>query len=120
MLGGHMQWNPLTLSTQVPPLIHGFEWHSLISVSHLTPSGEQFRGSERHEGHPVCYRDDCRAGFLFSFLKHTCISWGAHAFVLVNAVLALAVLTGVARTVIFIDLTVHPWRTTQWKTHKSN
>lgn len=40
--------------------------------------------------------------------KHTCISWGAHTFVLIDAILALSVLTGVAGTVIFIDFTVHP------------
>lgn len=42
-------------------------------------------------------------------VTYTCISWGAHTFVLVDAILALAILTGTARTVIFIDLTIHPW-----------
>lgn len=36
----------------------------------------------------------------------SCVSWGAHTLVLVNAILAVSVLTGVARTVILIDLTV--------------
>lgn len=44
--------------------------------------------------------------FYCILVKHTCVSWGAHAFVLVNAVVAFSVLTGVAGTVIFIDLTV--------------
>lgn len=44
----------------------------------------------------------------FFWLKHTCISWRTHTFVLINAILALAVLTEIAGTVIFIDLTVHP------------
>lgn len=52
VLGGHMQWNSLTLSKQVPPLMHGFELHSLISTSHLTPIREQFRGSELYKKHP--------------------------------------------------------------------
>lgn len=40
--------------------------------------------------------------------KHTCISWKTNTLVLVNAILALAVLTEIAGTIIFIDLTVHP------------
>lgn len=40
--------------------------------------------------------------------KHTCISRIAHTFVLVDAILALSILTGIASTVIFIVLTVHP------------
>lgn len=39
---------------------------------------------------------------------NSCISRGAHTFVLVNSIVALSVLTGVAGTVVFIDLTVHP------------
>lgn len=40
--------------------------------------------------------------------KRTCISWRTYTFVLINAVLALAVLTEIAGTIIFINLTVHP------------
>lgn len=43
VLGGHRQWNALTLSIQVPPLLQGFELHSLISTSHLSPIRGQFR-----------------------------------------------------------------------------
>lgn len=50
--------------------------------------------------------------FTFNLQVHvaelTCVSWGAHTLVLINAILALSVLTGVAGTVIFIELTVHP------------
>lgn len=38
----------------------------------------------------------------------TCVSWGAHTNVLIDAIMALSVLTGVAGTIIFIDFTVHP------------
>lgn len=39
---------------------------------------------------------------------NSCVSWGAHTFVLVDAIMALSVLTGITGTVIFIDLTVYP------------
>lgn len=42
VLGGHRQWNPLILSTHVPPLMHGFEMHSLISSSHFNPIRMKF------------------------------------------------------------------------------
>lgn len=110
VLGGHRQWNPLILSTQVPPLIHGFELHSLISTSHLAPIRVQLREST------VWNTLNISKTFYFTFscffsqqVTYTCISWGAHTFVLVDAILALAILTGTASTVIFIDLTIHPW-----------
>jgi len=53
-----------------------------------------------------CYHIDF--GYCGLPAKHTCISQGAHTLVLVDAIVALSVLTGVARAVIFIDLTVHP------------
>lgn len=67
VLGGHMQWNPLTLFTQVPPLMHGFELHSLISTSHLTPIREQFRGSELYKKHPLYYCIDFSIYFILPF-----------------------------------------------------
>lgn len=59
--------------------------------------------------HHVYFNGVCR--------KHTCISWGAHTFVLINAIVTFSVFTGVAGTVIFIDLTVYTWRKIQWQTH---
>lgn len=41
-------------------------------------------------------------------VEPTCISRAAQTFVLVDSVLALSILTGVAGTVVFIDLTIHP------------
>lgn len=40
--------------------------------------------------------------------ENTCVSWGAHTFVLINVIQALSVPTGVAGTIVFIDLTVCP------------
>lgn len=113
VLGGHRHWNPLILSMQVPPLIHGFELHSLISTSHFIPIREWFREKYLYQTHtniqllyPVSF---LLSNWVYWCTKHTCISWGAHTLVLINAILALSILAGVASTVIFIDLTVQPW-----------
>ena len=46
--GTHEQVNPLTWSTQVPPLVHGSEAHSFTSAEKLEKSGAQVsRGCER-------------------------------------------------------------------------
>lgn len=42
------------------------------------------------------------------FTFRSCISRAAQTFVLVDSVLALSILTGVACTVVFIDLAIHP------------
>lgn len=135
VLGGHKHWNPLILSLQVPPLKHGFERHSSISTSHLTPIGES--GSEwvwwiksTHliyvfnsfvSPFKAMLQTISGSSYLTPFLKCieqkldcTCVSWGTHTLVLVDAILALSIFTGVACTVVFIDLAVYSWK--EWGT----
>lgn len=100
---------------QTRPSAHAGVRAALIDL-HFT-----FQSYQKYIGKDLEYDEWCRCKVISCASKHTsvftqirylvkptCISRAAQTFVLVDPILALSILTGVAGTVVFIDLTIHP------------
>lgn len=119
--GGAQAVEPIDF-VQTGPSTHTWVWLALIDLYFTLKSYQK----EIKEGVVLKTASNlCLFQYLFTMLsetmktsimltetwylaKHTCISRIADTFVLVDAILALSILTGIAGTVIFIVLTVHP------------